>query len=58
MMLELRCGDVVTGCDGVVQGATREQVLTAAAAHAESAHGLTTIDEDTERMLVAAIHDA
>jgi predicted small metal-binding protein len=58
MTLELRCGDVVAGCDGVVTGGTQDDVLTAAAAHAADAHGLTTIDADTEAALVAAIHPA
>lgn len=58
MTLELRCGDVVAGCEGVVNGTTQDEVLTAAAAHAADAHGLTAIDADTERALVAAIHPA
>ena len=58
MTLELRCGDVVTGCEGVVNGSTRDEVLTAAAVHAADAHGLTTIDADTEAALIAAIHPA
>ena len=58
MTLELKCGDVVTGCEGVVSGATQDEVLTAAAAHAADAHGLTEIDAATEQALVAAIHPA
>ena len=58
MTLELRCGDVVTGCEGVVNGGTQDEVLTAAAVHAADAHGLTTIDADTEAALIAAIHPA
>lgn len=58
MTLELRCGDVVTGCDGVVKGGTQDEVLTAAAVHAADAHGLTAIDADTEAALIAAIHPA
>jgi predicted small metal-binding protein len=58
MTLELRCGDVVTGCGGVVTGEDDEQVMTAAAAHAAEAHGLTTIDAETERALRGAIHPA
>ena len=58
MTLELRCGDVVTGCEGVVNGGTQDAVLSAAAAHAADAHGLTTIDADTEAALIAAIHPA
>jgi predicted small metal-binding protein len=55
-MWELRCGDVVPGCDGVVRAETREEVLSHAATHAADAHGLTTIDAETERALTAAIH--
>lgn len=56
MTLELRCGDLFTGCEGVVSGGTQDEVLTAATTHAADAHGLTTIDADTEAALVAAIH--
>ena len=31
MTLQLRCGDVVAGCEGVVTGDTEQEVLTAAA---------------------------
>lgn len=58
MTLELRCGDVVAGCEGVVNGGALDEVLTAAAAHAADAHGLTTSDADTEAALIAAIHPA
>ena len=58
MTLELRCGDVVTGCDGVVNGSTQAEVLDRAAAHAAEAHGLTTLDADTEAALAAAVHPA
>lgn len=56
MTLELRCGDVVAGCDGVVTGTTQDEVLQQAATHAAAAHGLTEIDEPTHAALVGAIH--
>lgn len=55
-MLELRCGDVVAGCDGVVAGATRDEVLRQAAEHAREVHGLTQLDAETEQALASAIH--
>ena len=58
MTFELTCGDVVAGCEGVVNGATQDEVLSAAAAHAAEAHGLTDIDAATEQALVAAVHPA
>lgn len=56
MTLELRCGDVVQGCDGVVTGETREEVLDLAAAHARDAHGMDQVDDATGRALAGAIH--
>jgi predicted small metal-binding protein len=38
-MFQLRCRDVGFDCSGVVQGATKEDVLKQAAAHAAEAHG-------------------
>jgi predicted small metal-binding protein len=57
-MWELRCGDVVPGCDGVVHAATREEVMSQAAVHAADAHGLATLDAETERALEGAVHRA
>lgn len=57
MTWELRCGDVVPGCDGTVRAETREEVMSQAAVHAAETHGLTTIDVDTERALVGAVHE-
>lgn len=54
-MLELRCGEVVPGCDGVVTGQTQDEVLAGAAKHAAEAHGLTEIDDATRGALVGAI---
>ena len=58
MTLELHCGDVVHGCEGVVRGESQDEVMVQAAAHAADAHGLNQLDADTERALVAAIHEA
>ena len=55
MTLELRCGKVVDGCPGVIQGETQDEVMSQAATHAADAHGITEVDEDLERQLVGAI---
>lgn len=57
-MWELRCGDVIAGCAGVVHAETREEVLAQAADHAAHVHGLTSIDAATERALAGAVHRA
>jgi predicted small metal-binding protein len=43
IMKKFVCGDVVPGCEGVVTGETDDDVLTAAAAHAASAHGMAEV---------------
>jgi predicted small metal-binding protein len=53
-VLELRCGDLFPGCEGVVRAETQDEVLAQAAAHAADAHGLTDIDEGTRAALVGA----
>lgn len=58
MARELRCGDVVDGCDGVVRGADDADVMRQAAAHAAEAHGMREVDAETAAALQAAIHDA
>lgn len=58
MARELRCGDVVEGCDGVVRGATDGEVMEQAAAHAADAHGMQEVDDRTAAALRDAIHDA
>lgn len=57
MARELRCGDVVEGCDGVVRGTDDADVMQQAAAHAAETHGMTEVDHDTAGALKAAIHD-
>ena len=44
-MYELRCKDVGFDCPGVVQGATPQEVLKHAAAHAAEAHRTTVTPE-------------
>jgi predicted small metal-binding protein len=55
-MWELRCGEVIPDCDGVVRAETREEVMSQAAVHAADVHGLTTIDPETRQVLADAIH--
>jgi predicted small metal-binding protein len=54
MGFSLRCGDVVPGCPAEVQGDSEEQVLSQAAEHARTEHGMESMDDTT----VAAVRDA
>jgi predicted small metal-binding protein len=54
-MKQFACGKVVPGCDGVVQGATDDEVLAAAAAHAKEAHGMETVPTEVVQAIQAGI---
>jgi predicted small metal-binding protein len=47
MAKELRCGDIMPGCDFVAQGEDEAEVMSKAAEHAREKHGLDEIDEET-----------
>lgn len=57
-MRKFECATVVDGCDGVVTGQTDDEVLQAAAAHAASAHGMTTLPDEVVDRVKAGITDA
>lgn len=57
-MKKFECATVVDGCDGVVTGETEDDVLRAAAQHAESAHGMGTLPESVVAQVRAGITDA
>jgi predicted small metal-binding protein len=50
-MKKFACANVVPGCEGVVTGATDDEVLAAAAQHAAEAHDMTEVPDE----VVAAI---
>ena len=57
-MKKFACATVVDGCDGVVTGATEEEVLAAAAAHANEAHGMSDVPPEVVSAIRAGITDA
>ena len=57
-MKSFACGTVVPGCDGVVTGATDDDVLAAAAAHAAEAHGMTEVPDEVVGAIRAGITEA
>jgi predicted small metal-binding protein len=58
IMKKFACGQVVPGCDGVVTGATEDEVLTAAAEHAATAHGMSEVPDELVAAIRAGITDA
>lgn len=55
MSYEFECKHVVPGCEGKVEGASAEEVLQAAAQHADDAHGLSDLDAATIEKVKAGI---
>lgn len=58
MAKELRCGDIMPGCDHVIRGETENEVLAQGAQHARDAHGVEQMDAETAEKVRSAIHDA
>lgn len=55
MTKELRCNDIMPGCDFVVRGENEAEVLSKAADHAREKHGMSEIDEETEKKVRSQI---
>lgn len=55
MSKELRCGDIISGCDEVIRGESDDEVLSKGAKHAREAHGIKETDEETAKKVKAAI---
>jgi predicted small metal-binding protein len=58
MAKELRCGDIMPGCDYVARGESVEDVLAKGAEHARDVHGILEMDEATAAKVQAAIREA
>jgi len=49
-MKTLRCSDAGFDCEGVIQAATEEEILSQAAEHAEAAHNIQVTPELAEQL--------
>lgn len=54
-MKQFACNTVVAGCDGVVTGESEHEVLTAAAEHARTAHGMEELPAEVVEQVRAGI---
>jgi predicted small metal-binding protein len=57
MTRELRCADLIPGCDFVAQGTHDSDVMKKAAEHAKRAHRMIAIGMEVEKKARAAIRD-
>lgn len=53
----LSCGDLMPGCDAVMEGKDVAEVMAKAAEHAKTAHGVTTIPPEIAAKAQAAVRD-
>lgn len=53
----LKCGDLMPGCAFVAEGKDEADLMTKAAEHAKTAHGLTSIPPAVLAQVKAAIKD-
>ncbi len=57
MAKTLKCGDLMPGCNAVVEGKDVAEVMAKAVEHAKKAHGMATIPPDVAAKAKAAIKD-
>ena len=57
MAKTLRCGDLVPGCNAVIEGKDEAEVMTKGAEHAKTAHKMASIPPDMAAKVKAAIKD-
>lgn len=57
MARELRCADLIPGCDFVAQGKDDSEVMRKVAEHAKHAHRMAAISMELERKARAAIRN-
>ena len=57
MAKELRCGDLMPGCNRVIDGKDEKEVMAKATEHARKEHNVGSVTPDFEKKLRGAIHD-
>ena len=58
MARQLKCSDLMSGCNFVAQGKDDAEVMKKTAEHAKSAHKMAAISMEVEKKARAAIRDA
>lgn len=56
-MKQFACGDVVPGCDAVVEGADENEILQKAAAHAASVHEMAEVPAELVTQIRSRIRE-
>ena len=53
----LKCGDLMPGCNAVIEGKDAAEVMAKGVEHAKKAHGMATIPPELAKKVQAAIKD-
>jgi predicted small metal-binding protein len=56
-MKVLKCGDLMPGCNAVIEGKDEAEVMAKGAEHAKTAHGMASLPPDVAKRVKAAIKD-
>jgi predicted small metal-binding protein len=56
-MKQLRCGDLMPGCNAVIEGRDEAEVMKKGAEHAKQAHGISSMPPDMAQKVKGAIKD-
>jgi len=57
MPKKLSCGDLMTGCNVVIEGKDEAEVMSKAADHAKKDHGIASMPADVAAKVKSAIKD-
>ena len=57
MAKEMRCGDLMPGCDKVIEGRDEKEVMAKAAEHARRDHDIQDMTPDLQEKVRGAIHE-
>ena len=57
MAKQLKCGDLMPGCNAVIEGKDEAEVIKKGAEHAKQAHGMSSIPPDVQQKVKAAIRE-
>ena len=57
MAKEMRCGDLMPGCEKVIEGRDEKEVMAKAAEHARRDHNMQEITPELQEKVRGAIHD-
>lgn len=54
-MKEFKCGELVPGCETVIEGQSDDEIMQQVAVHAREAHGMDEVPPEVEEKARAAI---